>query len=77
MVDQSRNTGVAVVNIHNPYPEHHEDSDYVCPDVCDQLPWVTWDTENVKAGLTYCCSVDSFKGFVPDIALPSGLGLMK
>jgi hypothetical protein len=39
--DPVSNTATAVLGINNPHNKVVQE-DVICPDVCDQVPWVTW-----------------------------------
>ena len=64
--DPVANTAVAIIQINNPYPENHFESDKnLCPDCCKDLNWITWNTSDARLGYTYCCDVESFSQAVP------------
>ncbi|ODM90863.1 Nuclease [Orchesella cincta] len=63
--DPSRNASVAVFMINNPHLTKIPSRLIVCPDVCSQISWVTWDVKNVEKGYTYCCKMDSLKNSLP------------
>ncbi|KAF4527394.1 hypothetical protein B566_EDAN016137, partial [Ephemera danica] len=46
--------GTAFVGMNNP---HISTVTPVCPDVCDQITWETWNANNQANGFGYCCEV--------------------
>ncbi|XP_068223100.1 uncharacterized protein [Palaemon carinicauda] len=36
-----------------------------CPDVCNQLPWIDWNTQDVRRGRMFCCYVADLKERIP------------
>lgn len=68
--DPATRTGVAIIQVNNPWLESIPDSDILCDDVCDQLDWITWNAADIVRGYTYCCTVQSFKQkveYAPDL----------
>ena len=55
--DVNTNTAVAFVGINNPHLSSVAASDIICPDVCSQVSWATWDRTNIPKGYIYCCTV--------------------
>ena len=44
--------------------------DVICPDVCDQVSWVTWNRTSIQSGYMYCCTVASLRAavsYAPDL----------
>lgn len=35
------------------------------PSVCGQLPWVTWDTTDLRAGYTFCWRAENLAAVLP------------
>ena len=67
--DINTNTAVAVVGINNPYLTPTA-ADVICPDVCDQVSWVTWNRTSIQSGYMYCCTVASLRAavsYAPDL----------
>ena len=69
------NTATAVIGINNPYnPVMPED--IICPDVCDQIPWVNdaiFQINNVTKGYTFCCTAAELHkaiSFAPNLDVP-------
>jgi len=65
-------TATAFVGINNPYNQVLPE-DIICPDVCSQVPWVTWELTNVQKGYMFCCTTaDLHKAieFAPDMDVP-------
>jgi len=32
-----------------------------CYDICDKLPWVSWDVRDIQKGVTFCCNTNEIK----------------
>ncbi|CAL8129035.1 unnamed protein product [Orchesella dallaii] len=63
--DENAGTGAAIIEINNPYIENVQPGDDIpCPNICDQLSWVDWQTTEVRRGYTHCCTVESFREIV-------------
>ena len=76
MHDKKNQAGVAVVMVNNPHDLSVTSADLICPNICDQLPWVTWDIYDIRKGYTYCCDIASFIAAVPYAPRLSGLKLL-
>ena len=59
--DTASNTATAFVAINNPHLSSVSAGDIICPDVCSQVPWATWDRLNIPKGYMYCCTVASLR----------------
>ncbi|CAB3367329.1 Hypothetical predicted protein [Cloeon dipterum] len=68
--------GVAFVTINNPYISTPGSDFYLCPDVCNQIPWVVWDTNDFTKGYSYCCEVNALAPFVEEIPPLTVSGLL-
>jgi len=67
--DETRKAAVAVVQINNPWQKITE-QDLLCTDICDEIPWIRFETTVIKRGYTYCCDVNALKkvvDFVPSL----------
>jgi len=67
------NTATAVIGINNPHIGVVQPTDIFCPDVCSEVPWVTWVRSDIPKGYTFCCTVAELHkaiGFSPDLDLP-------
>lgn len=70
--DPVSNTATAVLGINNPH-DKVTSADVICPDVCSQVPWVTWTLTDVYKGYTFCCTAAELRkaiNFAPDLDLP-------
>jgi hypothetical protein len=57
--DSISSTATAVIGINNPYLNPEEEEDIICPNVCDQVPWVNKATSSltdITRGYTFCCT---------------------
>ncbi|XP_047121555.1 uncharacterized protein LOC124805134 [Schistocerca piceifrons] len=60
------NAAVVLLGVNNPHV-HNITPDYiVCPDVCRNISWLSWDAHNKSKGYSYCCQYADFKATVPD-----------
>lgn len=59
--------GIVFIGVNNPHAtlEQIENEYVVCPDVSNQVKYISWDRRNVTAGYSYACSVNDFVRKVP------------
>ena len=70
--DPVSNTATAVLGINNPH-NNVVPEDVICPDVCAEVPWVTWTLTDVYKGYTFCCTAaELYKAinFAPNLDVP-------
>jgi len=41
----------------------------ICPDIGDQINWISWTKEDLKKGYSYACTVEEFTKVVKDLPL--------
>ena len=58
-------TAIAFVAFNNPHMSGLKAGDVFCRDVCDRVPWVTWQRRRVSSGYTFCCTVRQLRQVVP------------
>lgn len=74
--DPISNTATAVIGINNPHLNPVEEEDIICPNVCDQVPWVNeaiFSLTDITKGYTFCCTAaDLHKAisYAPDMDVP-------
>ena len=74
--DTASNTATAVIGINNPWLDPVPAEAVFCPDVCQQIPWVTSSISqltNINKGYTFCCTAAELKkvvNFAPDLNVP-------
>lgn len=71
--DTAANTATAVLGINNPHIGQVLPEDIICPDVCSQVPWVTWAVTDIYKGYTFCCTAAELHraiDFAPNLDLP-------
>lgn len=74
--DPISDTATAVIGINNPYLNPVKEEDIICPNVCDQVPWVNeaiLALTDITKGYTFCCTAaDLHKAisYAPDINVP-------
>jgi hypothetical protein len=70
------NTATAVIGINNPYLNPVMPEDVICPDVCDQIPWVNsaiFELNSIAKGYTFCCTAAELHkaiSFAPNLDVP-------
>lgn len=70
------NTATAVIGMNSPYTDIVRPEDVICPDVCEQIPWVNnaiFALNNITRGYTFCCTAaDLHKAidFAPNLDVP-------
>lgn len=70
------NTATAVIGINSPYLDPVMPEDIICPDVCDQIPWVNdaiFQLTNIARGYTFCCTAAELHNavsFAPNMEVP-------
>jgi len=57
--DPLSDTAATFVTLNNPHMNIVKPTDIFCDDVCDQLPWVTWQRLKIPSGYTFCCTVQA------------------
>lgn len=64
--DPEAKKATAFVGINHPWIDLKTDTGaIICPDVCSQVPWVTFQRTRIPSGYTYCCSVAELSRVVP------------
>ncbi|XP_066960206.1 uncharacterized protein [Macrobrachium rosenbergii] len=67
----STRRAVAIVGVNDVRGQGFSDDismmDPPCYDVCDQLTWIDWDTQEVRRGRTFCCQVSDLKEIIPSL----------
>lgn len=53
---------VVFVTHNNPFLQALNESEFVCPDICNHISWLKIENRKIiKKGYTYCCSVEEFR----------------
>lgn len=62
IVAQNTNLGIVLIGVNDPHASKERiKSEYiVCPDVSNQVDYITWNRKNITAGYSYACAVDEF-----------------
>jgi hypothetical protein len=74
--DPASNTATAIIGINNPYLNPVKNEDIICPDVCDQIPWVTeaiLQLKEISKGYTFCCTAAELRkaiSYAPVLNVP-------
>jgi len=74
--EKSTDSGVAFVGVNNPYATELTDDLRICEDICDQVSWMDWKSEDWAHGYMYCCSLDDLQKALPTLSLPEGASLL-
>lgn len=55
-------SGIVLIGVNDPHASKDRiQSEYVlCPDISDQINYITWNRKNITAGYSYACTVDQF-----------------
>ncbi|KAM8708618.1 hypothetical protein ACLKA7_015569 [Drosophila subpalustris] len=71
IIDRESRRGIVLLGVNNPHASLDEISkDYlICPDIGDQINWISWSKEDLKRGYSYACTVEEFTKVVKDLPL--------
>lgn len=54
--------GSVFLGVNNPYLSEDEVHKHIiCPDVSNEIPWLTWAATNITGGISYTCTVEGFR----------------
>ncbi|KAH8307462.1 hypothetical protein KR044_012644, partial [Drosophila immigrans] len=69
--DRESQRGIVLIGVNNPHLSMEQiQKDYViCPDIGDQIDWISWTKEDLKKGFSYACTVEEFTKVVKDLPL--------
>ncbi|KAF4529105.1 hypothetical protein B566_EDAN013673, partial [Ephemera danica] len=66
--DQTDQRSVAFLGMNNPYEDRINILTDLCPNVCDQITYLTWDPTDQVKGYAICCEVDAtFLASIPEM----------
>ncbi|XP_062131544.1 uncharacterized protein LOC133842467 [Drosophila sulfurigaster albostrigata] len=71
IIDRESRQGIVVLGVNNPHVTVEQiQKDYViCPDIGDQIDWISWNKETLNRGYSYACTVEEFTKVVTDLPL--------
>ncbi|XP_043071251.1 uncharacterized protein LOC6571193 [Drosophila grimshawi] len=71
IIDRDSRKGVVLVGVNNPHASLQQihDEYIICPDIGDQINWISWTKEDLKKGYSYACTVEDFTEVVKDLPL--------
>ncbi|XP_034481983.1 uncharacterized protein LOC117787545 isoform X2 [Drosophila innubila] len=71
VIDRESRLGIVLLGVNNPHASLEEiQNDYlICPDIGDQINWISWTKEDLKRGYSYACTVEEFTKVVKDLPL--------
>ncbi|XP_050311028.1 uncharacterized protein LOC126746740 isoform X2 [Anthonomus grandis grandis] len=62
----STQAGVAVLGLNNPFIQDVR-RELICPDIADQLTWLTFDRTLIHRGYMYACTIANLRRVIPEI----------
>jgi len=68
--DTETNAATAFVALNNPHAAQISAAEQLCPDVCPQVAWVTWNRMDITKGYMYCCTAAALHrvvSYAPDL----------
>ncbi|EDW70793.2 uncharacterized protein Dvir_GJ13976 [Drosophila virilis] len=73
IIDRDSRKGIVLLGVNNPHISLQEiQEEYIiCPDIGDQISWISWTKEDLKKGYSYACTVEDFIEVVKDLPLES------
>ncbi|CAG9765124.1 unnamed protein product [Ceutorhynchus assimilis] len=71
----STRRGVAVLGVNNPFLKDLE-NEIICPDVADQLNWLSFDRFNTVRGYIYACTIADIRKVIPQIPNYDARGIL-
>lgn len=63
--DPASGTATAVLGINNPHLDRIVPADILCPDVCNQIPWINWKLTDISKGYMFCCTAEELRKAIP------------
>ncbi|XP_023167674.2 uncharacterized protein LOC111597291 [Drosophila hydei] len=71
IIDHETRKGIVLVGVNNPHIglQEIEDDYIICPDISDQISWISWSKQDLKKGYSYACTVEDFIEIVKDLPL--------
>ncbi|KAH8370850.1 hypothetical protein KR093_005216, partial [Drosophila rubida] len=71
VIDRASRRGIVLIGVNNPHLSLAQiQKDYViCPDIGDQISWISWTKEDLKKGYSYACAVEEFTKVVKHLPL--------
>ncbi|KAH8380644.1 hypothetical protein KR009_011947 [Drosophila setifemur] len=71
IVDRESRKGIVLIGVNNPHADLEQIAkEYIiCPDIGDQINWISWTKEDLKKGYSYACTVEDFTAVVKDLPL--------
>ncbi|KAK7085184.1 hypothetical protein SK128_008222 [Halocaridina rubra] len=78
--DPSLRQAVAVVSINevrgDGMAEEVDLMESPCPDICNQITWIDWDTQDVRRGRTFCCHVGDLRATISSVPTLGNVDLL-
>ncbi|KAF7408380.1 hypothetical protein HZH66_002917 [Vespula vulgaris] len=72
---QSKN-GTAFVGLNDPFIKSITEDIYICSDISSTIEWLTWRPNDIKAGISYACTIDDLREAIPTIPKFQTVGIL-
>ncbi|XP_017864155.1 PREDICTED: uncharacterized protein LOC108614509 [Drosophila arizonae] len=71
IIDRDSRRGIVLLGVNNPHigVEEIEEDYIICPDIGDQINWISWSRKDLQKGYSYACTVEDFIETVQDLPL--------
>ncbi|XP_030238691.1 uncharacterized protein LOC108652332 isoform X1 [Drosophila navojoa] len=71
IIDRDSRRGIVLLGVNNPHigMEEIEEDYIICPDIGDQINWISWTRKDLQKGYSYACTVEDFIETVQDLPL--------
>ncbi|EDV40782.1 uncharacterized protein Dana_GF23745 [Drosophila ananassae] len=71
VVDRASQKGIVLIGVNNPHADLEQiKQEYIlCPDIGEQISWISWTKDDLKKGYSYACTVEDFTAVVKDLPL--------
>ncbi|KAF7414763.1 hypothetical protein HZH68_003252 [Vespula germanica] len=74
--DPRSKKGTAFIGLNDPFIESITEDIYICSDISSKIKWLLWRPNDIKAGISYACTVDDLRKAVPTIPKIQTVGIL-
>ncbi|XP_047344273.1 uncharacterized protein LOC124946901 [Vespa velutina] len=74
--DPRSQKGTAFVGLNDPFIKSITEDIYICSDISSTIEWLDWRPNDIKAGISYACTIDDLREAVPTIPKFKTIGLL-
>nr|KAF7435400.1 hypothetical protein H0235_003591 [Vespula pensylvanica] len=74
--DPRSKKGTAFVGLNDPFIKSITEDIYICSDISSEIKWLLWRPNDIKAGISYACTVDDLRKAVPTIPKFQTVGIL-